>query len=60
VYVALLFTLSAIKDQTNVNTNARIRAQGLLKYETILTAQIFLTIFDLTSPLSTSGMDVIV
>lgn len=43
--VALLFTLSA-KDQTNFNTKAWVRAQGfikgLLKYETILTAQIFL------------------
>ncbi len=38
MYVALLFTLSAIKYQTNFNTNARVRAQGfiegLLKYET--------------------------
>lgn len=67
MYVALLFTLSAIKDQTNFNTNARIRAQGfiegLLKYETILTAQIFLRISDVTSPVSkylkTSGMDIL-
>lgn len=67
MYVALLFTLSAIKDQTNFNTNAQVRAQGfiegLLKYETILTAQIFLRIFDVTSPVSkylqTRGLDIL-
>ncbi|KAJ8346852.1 hypothetical protein SKAU_G00282530 [Synaphobranchus kaupii] len=67
LYVDVILTLSAIQDQKNINATARVKAQGyiegLLKYETILTAQIFLRIFDVTSPVSkylqTSGMDIL-
>ena len=53
--------------KTNITPKARVKAngfiEGLLKYETILTAQIFLQIFQHTTPLSlylqTSGMDLL-
>ena len=51
----------------NIKYPARVKAKSfidsLLKYETILTAQIFLRIFQFTTPLSkylqTSGMDLL-
>lgn len=67
LYVDVLHTLSAIKAVKTISTTARVNAMGyitqLLKYETILTAQIFLRIFQVTSPVSkyfqTSGMDIL-
>ena len=66
LYFDVLHTLSAIQDGETINATARVNAQGygqLLKYETILTAQIFLRIFQVTSPVSkylqTSGMDIL-
>ena len=54
LYVDVLLTLSTTQDQKNINTTAQVKAQGyiegLLKYETILTAQVFLSIFHATSP----------
>ena len=60
-------TLNAIRNLENIKYPALIKAKGfieiLLKYETILTAQIFLRIFEYTTPLSkylqTSGMDIL-
>jgi hypothetical protein len=67
LYVDVLLTISTIQDQRNINTTARVKAQGyiegLLKYETLLAAQIFLRIFQVTSPVSkylqTNGMDIL-
>ncbi|MGH0175548.1 UNVERIFIED_CONTAM: hypothetical protein FKN15_019912 [Acipenser sinensis] len=66
LYVEVL-TLSAIQGQANMKTTVRVKTRGfteaLLRYEMILTAQIFLRIFEFTSPLSrylqTSGMDIL-
>ncbi|KAK9528098.1 hypothetical protein VZT92_014591 [Zoarces viviparus] len=63
----VLHTLSAIQDGETINATARVNAQDyigqLMKYETIITAQIFLRIFQVTSPVSkylqTSGMDIL-
>ena len=53
LYVDVLLTLSAIQGQANVKTTVRVKARGfteaLFRYETILTAQIFLLIFENTS-----------
>lgn len=59
-------TLSAIIKLKTLASNAQNKARGyqdgLLRYETVLTAQIFLQIFEFTSPLSTclqtGGMDI--
>lgn len=59
-------TLSAIIKLKTLASNAQNNARGyrdnLLRYETVLTAQIFLQIFEFTSPLSkclqTGGMDI--
>lgn len=67
MYVDVLHTLSAIKDVKAISTTARVNAMGyitqLQQYETTLTAQIFLSIFHVTSPVSkylqTSGMDIL-
>lgn len=67
LYVVVLHTLSAIKAVKTISTTAQVNAMGyitqLLKYETILTAQIFLRIFQVTSPvekyLQRSGMDIL-
>uniref|UniRef100_A0A8C6KUE3 DUF4371 domain-containing protein n=1 Tax=Nothobranchius furzeri TaxID=105023 RepID=A0A8C6KUE3_NOTFU len=67
LYVDVLLTLSAIQKRTTVKPSIRVMARGyaesLLKYETILTAQIFLRIFEHTSPLSkylqTAGLDIL-
>ncbi len=56
LYVDLLLTLSSIEEDTSMKPTVRVKAKGyieaLLKYETILTAQTFLLIFEHTSPLS--------
>lgn len=56
IYVDVLHTFSAIQDGESINATARVNAQGdigqLLKYETILTAQIFLGIVLVTSQVS--------
>ena len=65
--VDVLLTLTAIQHQKNIKPTARAKAKGfcesLLECETILTAQLFLRIFEETSPLSkylqTSGMDIL-
>ncbi|KAJ3595631.1 hypothetical protein NHX12_004934 [Muraenolepis orangiensis] len=67
LYVDVLFTLMSIQEQktakSNIRTKARGYKEGLLRYETILMAQIFLRIFEQTSPLSqylqTEGMDIL-
>ncbi|KAI2646688.1 Zinc finger MYM-type protein 1 [Labeo rohita] len=67
LYIDVLSTLTAIQElktvKGNVRTKARGYKEGLLRYETILTAQLFLRIFELTSPLSkylqTEGMDIL-
>lgn len=67
LYVDVILTLTAIQDQVTMKTTTRISAHGfieaLLKFETVLTAKIFLRIFEQTSPLSkylqTEGMDIL-
>lgn len=64
LYIDILMTLSVFQGQANLKTAVRVRARGfleaLLKYETVLTAQLFLQIFVVTTPLSkylqTSGL----
>lgn len=66
LFHSLLYTLSRIEENVSSKPEARVRAksyaESLLKYETILTAQIFLRIFELTTPLSkylqTTQMDI--
>lgn len=67
LFVDLIITLKRIVEDMSMKAHVRARAKGyiesLLKHETVLTAQIFLRIFEITSPLSrylqTSGMDLI-
>ncbi|KAI4884376.1 hypothetical protein NFI96_000286 [Prochilodus magdalenae] len=67
LYVDVLCTLSAIQEQKTVKGNVRTKARGykdgLLRHETILTAQLFMRIFKQTTPLSkylqTGGMDIL-
>lgn len=67
MYIDLVLTLLAVQGDKTMKPTARAKVkgyiEGLLKYETILTAQIFLRIFEQTSPLSkylqTSGMDLL-
>lgn len=62
-----VLTLEAIEKKENEKATVRAKArgfkEGLLKYETVLTAQIFLRIFEQTTPLSkylqTKGMDIL-
>lgn len=53
LYMDVVLTLSAIQKQATVKPTVHVMARGyaeaLLRYETILTAQIFLRIFALTS-----------
>lgn len=65
-YVALVNTLFQIHDnprfKTQARANARAYMESLLKYETVLTAQLFLRIFAQTAPLSKylqSGKDLL-
>lgn len=61
LFFEVLMTLDTIVPTVRVKAKGFI--EGLLKYETVLTAQLFLRIFELTSPLSkylqTRGMDII-
>ncbi|RXN16717.1 zinc finger MYM-type 1-like protein [Labeo rohita] len=67
LYTDVLSTLTAIQElktvKGNVRTKARGYKEGLLRYETILTAQLLLRISEHTSPLSkylqTEGMDIL-
>ncbi|KAF0682229.1 zinc finger MYM-type protein 1-like [Aphis craccivora] len=56
LFVELLTTLIEIKNDVSITADARYKAigliEGLCKYETILTAQIYLRIFQKTTPLS--------
>jgi len=63
----VVLTLSAIEEDDTMKSPVRVKArsyiEGLLRYETILTAQLFLKIFEYITPLSkylqTKGMDII-
>lgn len=63
----MVLTLTNIEEMASQKPNVRVKARGfkeaLLKYETILTAQTFLYVFEKTSPLSkylqTSGLDIL-
>lgn len=67
LYVELILTLEEIIKSTNLTPQMRATANGFLKslleYETVLTAFIFLRIFETTTPLSkylqTSGLDIL-
>lgn len=67
LYVDLVMTLTTITEKDKMKPSVRVRAkaymEALLKYETVLTAQIFLRIFELMSPLSkylqTTGMNIV-
>ncbi|XP_063077402.1 uncharacterized protein LOC134467457 [Engraulis encrasicolus] len=67
LYADVVLTLLAVQQDQTMKPTARAKVKGyiecLLKYETVLTAQIFLRIFEQTSPLSkylqTSGMDLL-
>lgn len=56
LYVDLITTLDEIENNLGITPDARFKAknlkEGLLKYETILTAQMYLRIFKKTTPLS--------
>ncbi|CAH2272310.1 zinc finger MYM-type 1-like [Pelobates cultripes] len=66
LFLSLIYTLSKIEESVSSKPEVRVRAkayaESLLKYESILTAQSFLRIFELTTPLSkylqTSQMDI--
>lgn len=67
LYVNLILTLSTIQSDQHFKPDVRVKAkayiESLCKYETILTAKIFLRIFEISTPLSkylqTSGLDII-
>jgi len=67
LFIDLVSTLTRIEEDDSMKPHVRAKARGytesLLRFETILTAQIFLRIFEITSPLSkylqTSGMDLL-
>ncbi len=67
LFLEVLMTLHTIVDDRTQQPTVRAKAkgfiEGLLRYETVLTAQTFLCIFEQTSPLSkylqTRGMDII-
>lgn len=67
LYVELIASLLDIETTSNFSADIRVKARNLkeafLKYETILLAQIFLRIFDITEPLSkylqTKGLDIL-
>jgi len=56
LFVELLTTLTEIKNNSTIKPDARFEAigfiEGLCKYETILTANIYLLIYQKTTPLS--------
>lgn len=63
----LMSFIKVFQGQANLKAAVRVRARGfleaLLKYETVLTAQLFLWFFVVTTPLSkylqTSGLDIL-
>lgn len=63
----MVSTLGAIQEQKSVKANVHTKARGnkedLLRYESILTAQLFLLMFEHTGPLSKylqmGGMDIL-
>lgn len=67
LYVEAISTLQTIINSTNLKPHMRAQAHGFLKslleYETVLTAHIYLRIFEETTPLSnylqTSGLDIL-
>ncbi len=67
LYIDVVSTLGAIQEQKSVKANVRTKArgykEGLLRYESILTAQLFLRMFEHTGPLSkylqTGGVDIL-
>ncbi|XP_051796629.1 protein FAM200A-like [Acanthochromis polyacanthus] len=67
LYVDLVETLSKIQNNLQFKPAVRVKAhafiESLIKYETVLTAQLFLRVFTLTSPLSkylqTNAMDLL-
>lgn len=72
LYVDVFLTVTAIRDQVTMKTTTQIGAHRFIEallyetyemYETVLTAQIFLRIFEQTSTLSrylqTEGMDIL-
>ncbi len=67
LYIDVVSTLGAIQEQksvkANVCTKARGYKEGLLRYESILTAQLFRRMFEHTGPLSkylqTGGVDIL-
>ncbi|KAK0150742.1 InaD-like protein [Merluccius polli] len=67
VYVDVLRTLEVIEAKENLKSSVRVKARGylesLMRYETVLTAQLFLRIFEVTTPLSkylqTHGLDIL-
>lgn len=67
VYIDVLRTLDRCQGQESLKTTARVKAKGYLeglrRYETVLTAQLFLRIFEVTTPLSkylqTHGVDIL-
>jgi hypothetical protein len=56
LFVELVTSLEEICKNSNIKPKARLKAigfiEGLSKYKTILTAQIYLRIFNITTPLS--------
>jgi len=56
LFFELITSLKEICENTNIKPEARLKAsgfmKGLCKYDTILTAQIYLRIFNKTTPLS--------
>ncbi|KAL4143892.1 hypothetical protein QTP88_006146 [Uroleucon formosanum] len=56
LFVELVTSLEEICENSKIKPEARLKAigfiEGLCKYETILTAQIYLRIFNITTPLS--------
>lgn len=67
LFVKLVITLYSIKEDKDFISEARVKAKGFLeafcKFETILTAQLFLRIFEKTTPFSeylqTKGIDLL-
>jgi hypothetical protein len=67
LYVTVIITLATIQQNLKFKPEVRVKAiaylESLCKYETVITAKIFLRIFELTTPLSkylqTSGLDIL-
>lgn len=66
LYVEVLISIHTIEDSVQFNPDVRSKAthfkNPLLKYSTLLTAFLYMRIFEITTPLSkylqTSGMDI--